>query len=173
MDVDLFAKLLTIRRSKTDAGEPVVPLTKVAASAFGRLRHRAEGFGSAEPLHYVFVAFVPKFKFSGKRVIDYDVTAFDPTGHLKSWRSAWRTLTKKAAGRVSGSTISGTVPSHSLRRMAHPTQLLCPLPDTKPSHAGTLRSCADGSQADSVGRVLPQAQKRRVMTQTMPQAPIL
>jgi integrase len=29
-------------------------------------------------------------------VIDYNVTAFDPTRHVKSWRTAWRTLTKKA-----------------------------------------------------------------------------
>lgn len=65
-------------------------------SAFGRLRRRAEGFGPVEPSHYVFAAFVPKFKFSGKRVIDYNVTAFDPKRHLNSWRSAWRTLTKKA-----------------------------------------------------------------------------
>jgi integrase len=95
-DVDLFAKTLTIRKSKTEAGERVVPLTDVAASAFGRLRRRAEGFGSVEPSHYVFAAFVPKFKFSGKKVTDYDMTAFDPTRHLNSWRSAWRTLTKKA-----------------------------------------------------------------------------
>lgn len=44
----------------------------------------------------VFAAFVPKFTFSGKRVIDYNVTAFDPTRHVKSWRTVWRTLTKKA-----------------------------------------------------------------------------
>jgi integrase len=95
-DVDLFAKTLTIRKSKTAAGERVVPLTDVAVSALGRLRQRAEGFGTVEPSHYVFAAFVPKFKFSGKRVIDYNVTAFDPKRHLNSWRSAWRTLTKKA-----------------------------------------------------------------------------
>ena len=29
--------------------------------------------------HYVFAAFVPKFTFSGKKVIGYDITAFDPT----------------------------------------------------------------------------------------------
>jgi integrase len=29
-------------------------------------------------------------------VIDYKVTGFDPSRHLNSWRSAWRTLTKKA-----------------------------------------------------------------------------
>src|SRR5215470_15566296 len=92
----LVARTLTIRRSKTTAGERVVPLTDVAVSALGRLRRRAEGFGSVEPSHYVLAAFVPKFKFSGKRVTDYSVTGFDPTRHLNSWRSAWRTLTKKA-----------------------------------------------------------------------------
>src|SRR5215471_4453615 len=95
-DVDLFAKTLTIRKSKTAAGERVVPLTDVAASALARLLRRAEGFGQVEPSHYVFAAFVPKFTFSGKKVTDYKVTSFDPTRHLNSWRSAWRTMTKKA-----------------------------------------------------------------------------
>ena len=95
-DVNLFAKTLTIRKSKTAAGERVVPLTDVAASALARLRRRAEGFGPVEPSHYVFAAFVPKFTFSGKRVVDYNLTGFDPTRHVKSWRTAWRTLTKKA-----------------------------------------------------------------------------
>jgi len=95
-DVNLFAKTLTIRKSKTAAGERVVPLTDVAASALVRLRRRAESFGAIEPSHYVFAAFVPKFTFSGKKVIDYNVTGFNPTRHLNSWRSAWRTLTKKA-----------------------------------------------------------------------------
>ncbi len=95
-DVDLFARTLTIRKSKTAAGERVVPLTGVAVSALARLRGRAEGFGTVEPAHYIFAAFVPKFKFNGKRVVDYSVTGFDPKRHLKSWRTAWRTLTKKA-----------------------------------------------------------------------------
>jgi len=95
-DVDLFSKTLTIRKSKTAAGERTVPLTDVACSALGRLRVRAESFGKVEPAHYVFAAFVPKFTFSGKKVIGYDVTKFDPTTRVKSWRSAWRTLTKKA-----------------------------------------------------------------------------
>jgi len=42
-DVDLFAKTLTIRKSKTAAGERVVPLTDVAASVLARLRRRAVG----------------------------------------------------------------------------------------------------------------------------------
>jgi integrase len=95
-DVDLFARSLTIRKSKTAAGERVVPLTDVALSALARLRQRAEGFGTVEPSHFVFASFVPKFTFNGKRVVDYNVTDFDPTRHVKSWRTAWRTLTKKA-----------------------------------------------------------------------------
>ncbi|PYX70597.1 MAG: hypothetical protein DMG78_18275 [Acidobacteria bacterium] len=95
-DVDLFAKTLTIRKSKTAAGERIVPLTDVTVSVLARLRRSAEAFGPVEPVHDVFAAFVPKFTFSGKRVIDYNVTGFDPTRHLNSWRSAWRTLTKKA-----------------------------------------------------------------------------
>ncbi|MGA2348589.1 MAG: site-specific integrase [Candidatus Sulfotelmatobacter sp.] len=95
-DVDLFARTLTIRHSKTAAGERVVPLTDVAISALARLHRRAEGFGSVEQSHYIFAAFVPKFTFSGKKVIDYNVTKFDPKRHIKSWRAAWRTLTKKA-----------------------------------------------------------------------------
>ncbi|HEY4932638.1 MAG TPA: site-specific integrase [Terriglobales bacterium] len=96
LDVDLFARTLTIRTSKTAAGERVVPLTDVATSALARLRRRAESFGPVLPSHYIFAAFVPKFTFSGKKIIGYNVTAFDPTTHVKSWRSAWRTLTKKA-----------------------------------------------------------------------------
>jgi integrase len=95
-DVDLFARAMTVRRSKTVAGERLIPLTSVALSALARLRARAESFGPVAPSHYVFAAFVPKFTFSGKKVINYAVTGFDPTTHIKSWRTAWRTLTKKA-----------------------------------------------------------------------------
>jgi integrase len=94
--VDLFARSLAIEHSKTDAGLRTIPLTDVAVSALARLRRRAEGFGTVEPDHFVFAAFVPKFTFNGKRVVDYSLTGFDPTRHVKSWRKAWRTLTKKA-----------------------------------------------------------------------------
>src|SRR5215469_1532057 len=124
-DVDLFAPTLTIRRSKTEAGERVVPLTDVSVSALGRLRRRAESFGAVEPAHYVFAAFVPKFRFSGKKVIGYSVSLFDPTRHVNSWRSSWRTLTKKAGLEASVSTISGTAPSPSLPRTALPTRPSC------------------------------------------------
>jgi integrase len=95
-DIDLFGKTMTIRKSKTQAGERIVPLTVVACSALARLRARAESFGSMEPSHYVFAAFTPKFAFSGKDVVGYSITGFNPTVPVNSWRSAWRTLTRKA-----------------------------------------------------------------------------
>jgi len=95
-DVDFFAKTLTIRKSKTSAGERIVPLTDVAASALARLLRRAEGFGPIEPAHYVFAAFASKFDFSAKKITEGDAIGFDPTRNVKGWRSAWRTLTKKA-----------------------------------------------------------------------------
>lgn len=95
-DVDLFARTLTIRKSKTAAGERIVPLTDVAESVLARLRQRAEGLRLVEPSHYVFAAFTSRFNFSAKREPLDNATSFDPTRHLKSWRSALRTLTKKA-----------------------------------------------------------------------------
>jgi integrase len=95
-DIDLFQRTITIRKTKTAAGERMIPLTSVAASALARLRTRAESFGPVEPSHYVFAAFVPKFKFNDTNVVGYAVTGYDPTRHINSWRTAWRSLTKKA-----------------------------------------------------------------------------
>jgi integrase len=95
-DVDLFSRTLTIRRSKTAAGERTIPLTGVASSALARLRSRAESFGPVDPSHYVFAAFVPKFKFNDTKIIGYNLSEYDPSRHINSWRTAWRSLTKKA-----------------------------------------------------------------------------
>jgi integrase len=95
-DVDLFDKILTIRRSKTDAGIRAIPLTEVACSALARLRERAEAFGSVEPNHFVFAAYFSRQVFKGAEVVGVDFTLFDPTRHINSWRKAWRSLTKRA-----------------------------------------------------------------------------
>ena len=95
-DIDLFGRTVTIRKTKTAAGERTIPLTSVATTALARLRTRAESFGQVEPSHYVFAAFVPKFKFNDTKVVGYDLTKYDPTRHINSWRTAWRSLTKKA-----------------------------------------------------------------------------
>jgi integrase len=95
-DVDLFDRTVTIRKSKTDAGVRAIPLTDVACSALARLRTRAESFGPVDPAHYVFASYVSRRVFNGTAVVGSNLTEFDPTKHVNSWRSAWRTLTKKA-----------------------------------------------------------------------------
>lgn len=96
LDIDLFQRTITIRKTKTAAGERMIPLTSVAASALARLRTCAESFGPVEPSPYVFAAFVPKFNFNDTKVVGYSLTGYDPTKHIDSWRTAWRSLTKKA-----------------------------------------------------------------------------
>lgn len=49
-----------------------------------------------EPEHYVFASYVSRRVFNGTAVVGSNLTEFDPTKHVNSWRSAWRTLTKKA-----------------------------------------------------------------------------
>jgi integrase len=95
-DVDLFHRTLKVRKSKTAAGVRAIPLTDVACSALARLRARAESFGSVEPAHYVFAAYGTRMTFNCTKIVGSKMVGFDPTKHVNSWRSAWRTLTKKA-----------------------------------------------------------------------------
>jgi integrase len=85
-DVDLFARIVNIRRSKTEAGQRTIPLNPDAVAAMVRLRQRAEALGSTEPDHYVFPA--------------CENQAIDPTKPQKSWRTAWRSLVKATAQKV-------------------------------------------------------------------------
>jgi integrase len=55
-----------------------------------------ESFGPVDPAHYVFASYVSRRVFHGTAVVGSNLTEFDPTRHVNSWRSAWRTLTKKA-----------------------------------------------------------------------------
>jgi len=95
-DVDLFDRILTFRKSKTQAGERTVPLTEHAIATLAKLRTRAEAFGPVETGHFVFAAFTPSFVFDGNKVNGYVLTEFDPTTAIKSWRTAWRSLTQAA-----------------------------------------------------------------------------
>ena len=79
-DVDLINRAITIRRSKTEAGLRVIPLNADAFAAITALYRRAQQLGPLEPSHYVF--------FSCER------GAIDPTRPQKSWRTAWRSLTR-------------------------------------------------------------------------------
>src|ERR1035437_847961 len=89
-DVDLFARTLTVRKSKTAAGERTIPLTDVACSVLARLRARAESFGPVQPEHYVFAAYGTRMTFNDTAIVGSKMVAFDPTRHVDSWRTAWR-----------------------------------------------------------------------------------
>ncbi len=82
-DVDLMDHSLVIRRSKTRAGERVIPLNASAYNAVMRLRERAHScFGAdLQPDWYVF----PSSEGYSKP---------DPTKPMSGWRSAWRSLTR-------------------------------------------------------------------------------
>ena len=74
---------LVIRRSKTRAGERLIPLNANAYNAIMRLRERAQRlFGNdLQPDWYVF----PSAEGYSKP---------DPTKPMSGWRSAWRSLTR-------------------------------------------------------------------------------
>jgi len=78
-DVDLMEKTLTVRKSKTEAGERVIPLNGDAWNAIVSLYRRSRAFGDVRPEHYVFPA--------------CETAQFDPSKPQRSWRSAWRYLT--------------------------------------------------------------------------------
>src|SRR5262249_49095399 len=57
MNVDLFERTVTIEKSKTQAGERIIPLTQEAYEVLLQLHQRAEMFGPIEDHHYVFAGF--------------------------------------------------------------------------------------------------------------------
>jgi len=95
-DVDFIEKTITIRQSKTDAGRRLIPLNGAAWSAILELYHRAEKAKGREPDHFLFPACE-----NGK---------IDPTKPQKSWRSAWRSLTRTvqcpACGKLQGPALT-------------------------------------------------------------------
>jgi integrase len=82
-DIDFMDQSLVIRRSKTRAGERLIPLNANAYNAIMRLRERAqELFGNdLQPDWYVF----PSAEGYSKP---------DPKKPMSGWRSAWRSLTR-------------------------------------------------------------------------------
>ena len=81
-DVDLLACVFSVRKSKTEAGERTIPINDSAFEAIRELRERAQIFNGTEPEHFVFPA--------------CEHERIDPTRPMKSWRSAWRQITKAA-----------------------------------------------------------------------------
>jgi hypothetical protein len=67
-----MGKTLTICKSKTAAGEQVIPLNATAYSAFLQLRDRAKKVEGPDPLHFVFPS--------------CENGHIDPSKAQKSWR---------------------------------------------------------------------------------------
>lgn len=81
-DVDLFKRIISIKRSKRESGRREIPLNRDAMEALARLRERAEMLASDKPEHYVFPS--------------CENGHIDATVPQKTWRTAWRNLTRKA-----------------------------------------------------------------------------
>jgi len=75
-DVDPMDRVLTVRRSKTEAGERVIPLNADAYNVVLSLYQRAKKLGDVVPDHYVFFA--------------CEHGHVDPKAPQKGWRTAWR-----------------------------------------------------------------------------------
>lgn len=78
-DVNIKERTVFVPDSKTEAGVREVPLNAEAWSAIRAMRQRAEEAGFYAPGTYVFHRLWPKI---------------DPSRPMKSWRSAWRSLTR-------------------------------------------------------------------------------
>jgi integrase len=81
-DVDLLTRVLSVRKSKTEAGERTIPINDAAFAAIRELRESAQLFNGTEPEHFLFPA--------------CENEHIDPTRPMKSWRTAWRQLTNAA-----------------------------------------------------------------------------
>ena len=86
INVDLFDRVLNVKRSKTEAGQRGIPLNADAMAALARLWERAQILGATDPQHFVFPA------------CEHDHV--DPIKPQKSWRTAWRSLVKETAKRA-------------------------------------------------------------------------
>lgn len=90
--VDLVANLLDIRRSKTRAGWRTPTLNEVCKTALANLYRKAQEIKAAEPEHFVL-------PWHGRN------QKIDPTRPITSWRSAWRSIRRKAACNDEGEVI--------------------------------------------------------------------
>jgi integrase len=79
-DVNLLDRMLAVRRSKTEAGERVIPLNNEAMASILELYKRAQAVGATDLNHYVFPA--------------CENDRIDPTRPQTTWRTAWRRLTR-------------------------------------------------------------------------------
>ena len=118
-DVDLVSGVLEIKRSKTPAGWRSPTLNTVCRETLSQLRAKALLINAAEPHHFVF-------PWHGR------AQKIDASRPITSWRSAWRSIRRKAATNDQGEVIYPnllTVRFHDLRHTAVTTMAEKGLPD--------------------------------------------
>ncbi len=79
-DIDFFNGTILVRTSKTDAGERMIPMNEEIKEIVRGLREHARSFNGTDAEHYVFPA--------------CERGHIDATRHQKSFRTAWRNLTR-------------------------------------------------------------------------------
>ncbi|MBZ5612284.1 MAG: site-specific integrase [Acidobacteriia bacterium] len=94
-DVDLFNRVMTIKRSKTAAGHRAIPLNSDGLAAMARLLERAQAHGVYQPEYYVFPT--------------CEHETLDPKRPQRSWRTAWRKLLRETAKRAGREAARGTL----------------------------------------------------------------
>jgi integrase len=99
-DVDFMERTLTVRRSKTEAGERVLPLNGDAWEAILELRERSKLlFGSEpNPNWYLFPHGEGQGPSAQPKTRPGPAVSVrpDPTKPMSTWRTAWRNLTEEA-----------------------------------------------------------------------------
>jgi integrase len=93
-DLLLEKRIILVRRenTKTDAGERVIPLNTAALWGTERLLEREMCLGASLPEHFLLPANSGKQTKQGARLS----IGYDPSTQQRSWRTAWRTLTRAA-----------------------------------------------------------------------------
>ena len=99
-DVDFMERTLTVRRSKTEAGERVLPLNSDAWAAIAELRERSKLLFASEPnpSWYLFPHGEGQGPVGKPKTRPGPAVSVkpDPTKPMSTWRTAWRKLTKEA-----------------------------------------------------------------------------
>lgn len=109
-DVNLIDEEVAVRKSKTSAGERVIPLNGAAKWAFARLLERANLLGSLEPHHFLFLG----FRYQRRKLSSAPQRGgYDPERHQKTWRTAWRSLLKETAKRAGNAAYNAAVEAGS------------------------------------------------------------
>lgn len=92
-DVDFIERTLTVHRSKTEAGERIIPINQDAWDAILELRERAKMLLGKEPeaQWYVFPHGEGQGPTFGEHRAGFKP---DPTKPMSTWRTAWRRLTR-------------------------------------------------------------------------------